>query len=260
MLFSLYVLCLIVGGGLVVVSLASGLGESDADFEAEADLDADMDMDADMDADLDADFGGGMAADLGVGDIDVASGDFDWGELPFEFDLDGAGIDADADVEATGGGEMECEVSTQRRFNPFVSLKFWTFTAAFFGLTGTLFEGLGLWGSALGVFALSSVIGLLMGLTMAYLIHTTKDAAGRGLTERDYLGASAEVMLPIEEGRAGKVRMRVDGRIVDMRAESADEELSLETDEKCFVLGIEDDVAKVVDASVVERQLVKKKE
>lgn len=255
MLFSIYLFCLIVGGGLVALSLMSGFGEADADAE----LDADMDMDADLDADADLDVAGELGGDFGIGDLDVSSGDVDFGELPFELDLEGAGIESEVPAQAgAGGGPMEYEVSTHRRFNPLVSLKFWTFMAAFFGLTGVLFEGLNLWSSAIGVFVLSLGVGLSMGLTMAYLLYNAESASGGGLTERDYLGASADVMLPVKKGETGKVRMRIDGRIIDMRAESADEGVVLDRNEKCFVLGIEDDVAKVVDASVVERELTKK--
>ena len=249
MLMNAYLFCLIVGGGLVFVSLISGLGETDADLDADADADVGGDVGADMDADLGADVGGA--------DFDVAAGDFDVDDLPFDFDLDGADIDADADIDAESGsgGLTEYEVSRQKRFNPFVSLKFWTFTAAFFGLTGTLFEGLGLWSSPTGIFVLSLGIGLSMGTAMAYLIHIADQGAGKGLSERDYLGASADVRLPIRPDKAGKIRVRVRGRIIDMRAELADDEEALEMNDKCFVIGIEEETAQVISAAAVEQQL-----
>lgn len=247
MLFELYVFCLIAGGGLVALSLVSGVGETDADVEAG---DIGGDLDADVDADMDADFGG----DIGAGDLDVEAGEMGFDELPFEFDLEGADVDAEADLES-GGGEMEYEVSTQRRFNPLTSLKFWTFSAAFFGLTGTIFEGFGLVGSDLAVLAMSSILGLSVGVAMAYLIHTADEAAGEGLSERDYLGASAEVRVPVREGKPGEVRLEVKGRLIDKRAHLMEGESDLERGDDCFVIGLADGEAKVVSASSVVAEL-----
>jgi len=245
MLFQAYVFCLIVGGGLVVVSLLSGTGEADADLDA--------DVEADMGADLEA--GGDFGADVGAGDLDFG-GDVGIDDLPFDFDLDGADIDADVDADAeAAGGEMEYEVSRQRRFNPLVSLKFWTFAAAFFGLTGVLFEGLSLWSSQIGVLALSLGVGVAMGTAMAYLIHIADQGAGEGLTEPDYLGASADVRLPIRADKTGKVRVRLRGRIIDMRADLAEGEQPLEMNDDCFVIEVDGNTATVIGAGTVEAQL-----
>ena len=243
MLFELYLFCLIVGGGLVALSLVSGVGETEADVEAG---EVGGDLDADLDADMDAEFGG----DLGAGELDVGAGDMGFDELPFEFDLEGADVDADADLDS-GGGEMEYEVSRQRRFNPLTSLKFWTFSAAFFGLTGTIFEGFGLIGSDLAIAGLSSMVGLAMGVVMAYLIHTADEGAGEGLTERDYLGASAEVRVPVREGKPGNVRLELESRLIDKRAQLMEGESDLERGDNCFVIGLAGEEAKVVSASSV---------
>ena len=49
----IYVVCLIVGGGLLVVSTVLGGSDADADFDADADADMEFDVDADADVDLD---------------------------------------------------------------------------------------------------------------------------------------------------------------------------------------------------------------
>ncbi len=238
MLFDVYLFCLIVGGGLVVLSLMSGVGETDADAE--------------LGGDLDADIGGDLGADVGVGDLDAGGGELDFGELPFEFDLDGA--DLEAEVDSTGG-QMDYEVSTQRRFNPLTSLKFWTFSAAFFGLTGTLFEGLGVLESQLVVLGLSTAMGLATGVAMAYLIHTADRGADGGLTERDYLGASAEVRVPVREETTGEIRLHLEGRLIDMRADLVEGERALERGDECFVIGLDGERARVVSADLVAEQL-----
>jgi hypothetical protein len=68
-------------------------------------------------------------------------------------------------------------------------------------------------------------------------------------------------VLPIDVDQAGKIRVTIRGRTFDMRAELADdEETTLDIDDNCFVLGVEDGIAQVVDVSTVERQLVRRTE
>ena len=232
-LLYIYVGCLIFGGVFVLLSVFSGFGEGDAELEAggDADIGGELDFDADFDA-----------------DVDVDGGEVDLMELPFEFDVDGA------DGEAGGGTNYE--VSTQRRFNPLVSFKFYTFALAFFGLTGVVFTGLNIWSSVVGVLGLSLGMGLFAGLSVSYLMHVASSGGNDGITERDYLGASGEVTLPITARRAGKIRMRLKGRTIEMRAESAEDDHEFERGEQCFVLGLDEQVVKVIRAETVQKQLM----
>lgn len=212
-LFLTYVFCMIVGGAFVALSVFGGL------FDADADVDADVDVDVDLDADLDA-------------------------------DLD---VDGDLDLDAEGY-DKEIEVSVSRRFNPFTSFKFYTFALAFFGLTGVVFTLLGLWGNPTGIFVLSLAMGLGIGTAMAYAMYfVNRDSGGTGVTERDYVGASGKVVLPVRGGKRGKVQMRIKGRTIEMLAESVDDEVVLDFDQECFVLGVEDGIAKVVHPAALER-------
>lgn len=176
-------------------------------------MDSDADVDADVDVDLDAD------ADIAV-------------------DLDAGGADG-------YGGDIE--VAVARRFNPFVSFKFYTFALTFFGLTGVIFSVLDLWQSPTGVFALSSVTGLMAGLAMAYTLFWLNRPGDSGaITERDYVGLQARVMLPVGAEKVGKVRLQIKGRTIEMPARAADGEVAFDFNEECFVLGIEDGVVEVV--------------
>ena len=69
---SIYLICLIVGGFFVLLSLLGGDTDVDADVDMDLDFDADMDMDFDADADLDIDAGHGSIG-AGVGFIDLLS-------------------------------------------------------------------------------------------------------------------------------------------------------------------------------------------
>jgi hypothetical protein len=218
-IFLTYVFCLIVGGAFVGLSVFGGL------FDADADVDADMDADFDVDADMDADF-----------DVDH---------------------DLDLDVDGDHAYDSEIEVNVSRRFNPLTSFKFYTFALAFFGLTGVVFSMLGLWANPTGVFALSLVMGLVSGLGVAFALHRVNvGSGGGGVTERDYVGASGKIVLPLRSGKRGKIKMRIKGRTIEMLAESADDDIVLDLDEDCFVLGVEDGIAKVVHPSALEKSSV----
>lgn len=183
------------------------------------DADADADLDADMDVDLDADM-----------DVD---------------------LDADADLDVDGY-DGDIEVAVGRRFNPFVSFKFYTFSLAFYGLTGLLFTVLELLESPVAILALSLVTGLLAGLGMAYALFWANSSSGtQGISARDYAGLSAKIMLPVSAQRKGKARMSIKGQIIEMPARSADDDVVFDFGEECVVLGIEDGVVQVVQPAAL---------
>ena len=73
--------------------------------------------------------------------------------------------------------------------------------------------------------------------------------------ERDYRGVSATVVLPVSKGTAGKVKFRLKGRLVTMRAVPYDEsqEFVLDLGQDCLVIEVEEGVAKVMQTSALER-------
>jgi len=215
-LLLIYIFCMVLGGIFVGLSVFGGLFEGDADLDAAGDIEIDAEVDADFDVDADADVGG---------DID----------FNYEHGYDG-----------------DIEVSIGRRFNPFVSFKFYTFGLAFFGLTGVLFTALNLMQSSVGIFALSLGMGLFTGLAMAYVLFRLNASGGsEGITSRDYAGLPAKIMLPVSAERNGKVRLSIRGRIIEMPARAADDEVVFDFGEDCYVLGIEDGVVQVVRPSAL---------
>ncbi len=105
------------------------------------------------------------------------------------------------------------------------SLRFWTFFFAFFGLTGVLLDGLGLVASEWVSLALSGGMGLLIGGGAATILRAlARDETAHAADERDYVGKSASVLVPIKKGSVGKVRVEVKGQLVDLLAE-ADEDI-----------------------------------
>jgi membrane protein implicated in regulation of membrane protease activity len=259
MLFNIYLFCFLVGGVFVGLSMLSGAGDvAGADFGADADLDADADADAALgvDADVDADADVGADADVDA-DFGADAGTAGGGQVQLahvDFDLEAAGIDGDIDAEADGT-DYETRQSSAT-FNPFLNFKFYTFFMAFFGMTGLLFDGLGLWGSAMGVLGLSLGMGAVAGLSMSYLVHRLKLSEETVGTSEQYIGASADVTIPIE-GDTGKVRIKLDGGTVDMRARAFQEDEHFDQDETCFVVDVEDEsVARVIGTDEVKKQLM----
>lgn len=223
-LLLIYIFCMVFGGIFVGLSVFGGLFEGDADLDGDADFD--VDADADFDVDADADFDVDADADAGAGSV-----------------LDGG---------HNHGYDGDIEVSIGRRFNPFVSFKFYTFGLTFFGLTGVLFTALNLIESSAAIFALSLGMGLFAGMGMAYALFRLNASSGsQGVTARDYVGLPAKVMLPVSPQRNGKVRLAIRGRIIEMPARAADDEVVFDFGEDCYVLGIEDGVVEVVRPSAL---------
>ncbi len=168
-MLALYIGCLVVGGGLVALSLMGG------------DIDGhDMDSGADADAD--------------------------------------AGADGDAGADHAHGPGADAASA----WLPFLSLRFWTFSVAFFGLMGlavNLLTAVPLLlevGSALGV-------GLTAGLGVSWGIHRLQlGNVDSSVRPQELLGTEGRVTLPLEPGRRGKIRALVGGRQLDLIAETVE--------------------------------------
>ncbi|MEC7525014.1 MAG: hypothetical protein VYE22_34350 [Myxococcota bacterium] len=155
------------------------------DLDADADADVDLDVDADADADLD--------------------------------------LDADAD------GEFDKDVGGHGDFSGFLfmflSLRFWTFFLAFFGLTGLVLDGLSLVSSEWLGLGLALGMGFGTGaLAMSVIRMLGSDTSGSAVRSTDYIGKTARVVVPIEKGSVGKVRVDIKGTSVDLLASGLEED------------------------------------
>ncbi|MBL4849269.1 MAG: NfeD family protein [Planctomycetes bacterium] len=162
-MFSIYVGCLILGGGLILIS-----------FFSDTDHDADVDVDVDVDFDIDADH-----------DVDV----------PQSVDVGDA------------------------LWLPILSLRFWIFFTAFFGLTGTMLHLLDQmsWKGTLGV---SVGMGVGSGWLVSWIVRRLRsDKVDSNIDpERDYVGTTGQVILSIEPESPGSVRLNVKGVDIDLTA------------------------------------------
>src|SRR6185436_15270615 len=97
-------------------------------------------------------------------------------------------------------------------------LRFWSFAAAFFGLTGIIIHVIG--GPLLGIAAPFIAAGLGASTTFRAL---SRDTVGQLRGAGAMIGREGRLLLPVARGQQGKVRVAVPGSgDVDMIAESDD--------------------------------------
>ena len=177
--------------------------------------DGDVDADADFDVELDGDFGGGLDAD---NDLMLAVKD-----------------PADAVVDAG-------------TWLPFLSLRFWTFAMAAFGLSGTLLNLLGVGGIVAVVVSAIMAAGIGTGASWMFrALQTTQVSGNVGL--RDVRGNEAKVLLPVGPNKMGKVRLLLDGQYVDLPARTQCKDL-INRDDKVLVVDVSDGVADITAVPV----------
>jgi hypothetical protein len=202
-MLTLYLSCLVVGGVFVGLSAAGAVGK---------DLDTDADADADVDADLDAD----VDADVGVGH-----------EGP-----EHAIAISDASQALTPH-----ESRSRKLWLPVFSLRFWTYGAAFFGLTGTLLSTLTPAGPVFVALA-SAATGVGSGTASAWLVRWLRRPVGASIRTSDYAGSSGELVAPLRAGGVTRIRLRVNERERTMLAVSPEPQ-ALDTGTRVLVLGVD---------------------
>ncbi|HTE56941.1 MAG TPA: hypothetical protein VK698_39080 [Kofleriaceae bacterium] len=163
---------------------------------------------------------GGVLVALSI----VAGADHGW----HHGDVGGHGADGHAGSE---GGFADAVLS----WLPVGSFRFWTFFAAFFGLTGTALTMLGV-GGAVPVAVVASAVGYASGLMLTRAIRGLQRGSGdSSVGEGDLVGATAQVLLPVGAGRTGKVRLQIKGRTLDLMAET-EEEVEVAVGERVLVI------------------------
>lgn len=125
------------------------------------------------------------------------------------------------------------------------SSRFWIFLALAFGLSGALLTIFRLAGSYT-ILALASGSGIAAGLFAAWVIRSLKRGQISGVASADEaVGRIAEVLIPCEEGRIGKVRLELRGQTMDLLARG-DAPISAGT--KVIIEEIEGGIARVTRA------------
>jgi hypothetical protein len=153
-------------------------------------------------------------------------------------------VDHDHDLDAHADGDHDAQGDLGGFFGVLGSMRFWTFFAAFFGLTGVVLDGFDLTGELMAL-GLSIGVGFVTGWLAVTLIrrlsaHDTGVAAGVD----DYVGKSGELLIAVRPDRIGKIRIELKGTTVDVLALSEDEAIA--KGEQALILEMREDKAVVV--------------
>lgn len=141
-----------------------------------------------------------------------------------------AGADADHDMHGGGDG--------WDAWMPFLSLRFWSYAAAAFGLIGaigTAWSGM----APAAVLAAAVTGGLVAGWAVFLLIKLARRGeASSSASSNDLLGKDARMLVGFSETQPGKVRLQVKGETIDMLAFS-DSGAPIPAGEDVVVLNVE---------------------
>lgn len=216
-LAGVYLVALIVGGGLLVVSTFFG-GHSDADVDADfgGDLDMDVHLDADVDADIDVD-----------ADVDVD-----------------AGIHADHIDASTGAGALSLA--------SWFSVRFCVYFLAMFGLVGTVLTRMSSLTAPM-VLTLAAAAGFVVGQVVHQLFRYLKRSSVSGDTQiEDYVNKPARVTIAIRPPAKGEVVIQVGQgeRFVPAVARRSDEQF--DAGQSVAVVSFNGGTAVVVSAKEFE--------
>ncbi len=213
-----YIVCMIVGGGLLLVSTVLGGHADGADFHVDAGVDTDVDFHVDMDV------------DPGV-DVDVS------GSHDFEFD---------AQHELFDGHDSVFALSN------WFSIRFLIYFVATFGLIGTVLTYMTDTGAAI-VLVVSVVGGLIAGQGVHQVLRILRENSGNSVTRvEDYINVSGRVTVSINPPACGEVSVSVGGteRYVPAFAKRKDDKFSI--GDQVTVVGFSNGVAEVVSREEYE--------
>lgn len=159
----------------------------------------------------------------------------------------GAGHDADVHVGDTGhGGGDGHDQSQASAWLSLFGLRFWSFAAAFFGLTGLILHLIG--GPALAVAAplISGGVGIAAGLGASMAFRAlARDTIGQVKGASALVGREGRLLLPVARGQRGKVRLSVPGSgHLDLLAES-DDVTGLDAGAEVLIVEIRGNIAMV---------------
>ena len=180
-----YWVCLIVGGGLLLISTVLG-SHADADMDASDALDAihGAHMDADFDADIHADFDADISADVH------------------------ADVGADTDL-ATHAGHADAAHGAWAGLSTWFSIRFLIFAIAVFGALGVILTYLTETGATL-VLAIALAGGLAVGQFVHQLLRMVRRTSGDSTPQPwDYVNELARVTIAINPPRKGQVALLV---------------------------------------------------
>jgi membrane protein implicated in regulation of membrane protease activity len=121
---------------------------------------------------------------------------------------------------------------------PFLSIRFWTYAIGTFGVIGVLLSLVSR-AQEPAIVTISGVTGFAMGLVAACAYRwAQKCQTSSAVSENDYVGTEAHVLVAARPGHPGKVRMSIRGDLIDMIA-ATEGDKSIEAGEEVLVVGLD---------------------
>jgi membrane protein implicated in regulation of membrane protease activity len=132
---------------------------------------------------------------------------------------------------------------------PFLSVRFWTFALAFFGLTGAALTAAGAAVAAV-VPAVAGAVGVGAGYGASRLLGgLARRPVGLLAAGASHVGREGVLLLPVGPGQRGKIRLTIGGVSTDFVAETEAQD-TLPAGATVIVVGLRDNVA------LIERNLL----
>ncbi len=127
-------------------------------------------------------------------------------------------FDVDHDVDLDAGEVAGSVDGAEALWLPILSMRFWVFFAAFFGLTGTILHFVH--GHPNVVLGVAVGMGVLCGYVASRVVRALRAQQVNSTIDpqTDYVGKRGQVLLPVEPGDPGQVRLLVKGTTVDLPA------------------------------------------
>ncbi|HVL38703.1 MAG TPA: hypothetical protein VM328_04865 [Fimbriimonadaceae bacterium] len=168
----------------------------------------------------------------------------------------GAGHDADVDHDLDLSHDTEVSVDHgdhaggDGAWIPFLSLRFWTYFFAAFGLTGILLSKLAAVPEPLAAWV-SAGTGFVCGLAVTFVMRLVRQQeADSSAKIDDILGTVARVLVPVHGDQPGKIRFMVKGETIELLALNQ-ETGTIQSGEDVVIVAIEKDRARVLPRGAV---------
>lgn len=126
----------------------------------------------------------------------------------------------------------------------FRSIRFWTFFATFFGLTGVALLGLHVLESTVVSTLLAVVMGSFAGFGAVLAFRTIDRKESNSMAgEGDFVGKTGRLLVAVAPGGLGKIRVQVKGATVDLLAKSDDE--TIDVGSEAIIIEMDGTIARV---------------
>jgi len=229
-LTTLYVVCAIVGGSLLLISTMSFFGG-----DADADVDADTDFDVDGNVDLD-----GIGAEV---DVDADA------DIDADVDMDAdADVDADVHVETADAADAHAGAGHVGAMGlaSWLSVRFLVYFCAVFGILGIVLTYMTDYAPGM-TFGVSLAGGIVVGQGVHQLFRKLKKSSSNSATtEADYVNQVGRVSVTITYPQKGEVAIPVRSNERFVPAVAKHPDTNFKVGEEIGVIAYRGGVAEVV--------------